>query len=381
MNIMKKFWSLFATVLMVACSVALTSCHGQSDEDEEVVPEGVLRLFADKTTITANGEDLVTFRVMLGSQDVSDQRTMQLTRNGKLGNYGVNTFSTTIAGEYEFYAEYYYDGTRYYSDNRVTITALPTSSDGEEKGYVHQILGFQFTSIGCTACPFLASTLKQVQAEYPNRLNVVSFHQDFNYPDEMTHPMTEFYYNQIRRTGVSGLPQFNANLIIDKDYITVSAKDQVVEILDRVEENYPASCGVSIESEWDAASREVTVRSKITSNTPSKYRYQIFLVEDNFVSYQYGVEGTEAANYKHNNVVRVVSTNDSCYGAHFNEGMNMQVGVEAVATNTLEIPRGYNVDNMRIVVAAFSSFDGGGSFVVNNSAQCPVGGSVDYIVK
>jgi hypothetical protein len=258
------------------------------------------------------------------------------------------------------------------------------TADGEKKGYVQQILGFQFTSIGCTSCPFLASSLKQVQANFPNRVNVVSFHQNFNYADEMTHPMTETYYKQICRTGVSGLPQFNANLIIDKEYITVSHYDHIVSILDRVEENYPATCGVAIESEYDDASRKVTIKTKITSNTPSKYRYQIFLVEDNFQSYQYGIEGTEATEYMHNNVVRVVSSSDNCFGANFNDGMSMQVGVESVAINTLDIPRasrGYDVENMRVVVAAFSSYDGGGSFVVNNSAQCPVGGSVDYLVK
>lgn len=379
MKMMKKFWGYVAALLMVVGSMGLSSCHGQSDEIE--VPEGVLRIFADKTSIAADGTDLVTFKVMLGSEDVSTQRTLQLVRNGKLGNYGVNTFSTSVAGLYTFTAEYYYDGTRYYTDNSVQVEARAMTADGEKKGYVQQILGFQFTSIGCTSCPFLASSLKQVQEKFPNRLNVVSFHQDFNYADEMTHPMTDTYYKQICRTGVSGLPQFNANLIIDKEYITVSQYDQIVSILDRVEENYPATCGVAIESEYDSASRKVTVKTKITSNTPSKYRYQIFLVEDNFQSYQYGVEGPDAADYKHNNVVRVVSSSDNCFGANFNDGMSMQVGVESVATNTLDIPRGYDVENMRVVVAAFSSYDGGGSFVVNNSAQCPVGGSVEYLVK
>ncbi len=375
---MKKIWGYVAALLMVAGVATLSSCRGQSDEMD--VPDGVLRIFADKTTIAADGSDLVTFTIMLGKEDVSQQRTMQLVRNGKLCNYGVNSFSTNVAGEYTFTAEYYYEGTRYYSDNSVVVYAQSTSVDGEKEKYAQQILGFQFTSIGCTACPFLASSIKQVQADYPGRLAVVSFHQDFNYADEMTHPMTATYYNYICK-GLSGLPQFNANMIADKEYITVSDKDQMVAILDRVEKNYPATCGVAIESEWDSASRKVTVKSKITSNTPSKYRYQIFLVEDNFVSYQYGIEGSEAANYKHNNVVRVVSSNDRPYGAEFNDGMNMQVGVEAVATTTLEIPRVCTVENMRVVVAAFSSYDGGNSYVVNNCAHCPVGGSVDYVVK
>jgi hypothetical protein len=36
---------------------------------------------------------------------------------------------------------------------------------------------------------------------------------------------------------------------------------------------------------------------------------------------------------------------------------------------------------MRVVVAAFVSYDGGQSYVVNNCAECPVGDSVDYDIE
>jgi hypothetical protein len=42
------------------------------------VPEGVLRIFADKTEISADGNDEVTFTVMFGSEDVSNAKTLQL---------------------------------------------------------------------------------------------------------------------------------------------------------------------------------------------------------------------------------------------------------------------------------------------------------------
>ena len=78
--------------------VGLVSCHGAEDDGINNVPEGVLRIFADKTTIVADGNDVVTFTVMLGSRDVSQERTLQLVRNGKLCNYGEYTFSTAVAG-------------------------------------------------------------------------------------------------------------------------------------------------------------------------------------------------------------------------------------------------------------------------------------------
>lgn len=366
--------SIKYVLMALVAALALTSCHGQEDEGMNNVPEGVLRIFADKTTIVADGSDVVTFTIMLGSRDVSEERTLQLVRNGKLGNYGEHTFSTAVAGSYTFSAEYYYDGVRYYTDNQVDVVATPLSASGEEKSYKQQILGFQFTSLGCPSCPALSHSIKQIQADFPDRLVAVSFHKDFQIADEMTHPMSESYYKPLKS---DGLPQFNANFIIDKEYITVSEYDAIVNIMDRVEENYPATCGVAIESGVvvGGTPNSVKVSVKITSNTPSVYRYQIFLVEDNYVSgtQQYGAEGE----YKHNNVVRVVSSNE-VYGASFNEGMPMQVGVEAMAERTLEIPRGCSHENMRVVVAAFSSYNGGESYVVNNCAECPLNGSVDY---
>lgn len=375
---MKKIFGYIAVAVMLMGAAVLSSCHGQEDVDDAInsVPEGVLRIFADKTTIVADGNDVVTFTVMLGSRNVSEERNLQLVRNGKLGNYGENTFSTVAAGDYTFSAEYYYDGVRYKTDNSVDVQATPLTASGDAQSFKQQILGFQFTSTGCVACPLLSANIKQIQSDFPNRLVAVSFHQHFSASDRdpMTHPMTAAYYQKLFS---QGLPQFNANFINDNDYKVVSGYDQVVNILDRVEENYPVTCGVAIESGVvvGGSGNKVSVKVKITSNTPSAYRYQIFLVEDKIEEYQAG----EGGGYLHNNVVRVVSS-DNIYGADFNDGMPMQVGVEATVERTLDIPAGCNHQNMRVVVAAMSSYNGGDTYVVNNCAQCPLNGSVEYLL-
>lgn len=371
---MKKVITYIAAILTMCSMVVLSSCHGQSDEQ---VPEGVLRIFADKTTISADGNDVVTFTVMFGSEDVSQARTLQLVRSAdgveKLMDYGVNSFSTVIPATYTFKAEFYRAG-RYYSDNEVEVVALPMSGGGEVAEWKQRILGFQFTSIGCTNCPMLSSNIKAIQQEYPGRLSVVAFHQDFNgYTDEMTHPMTATYFKLL---GTQGLPHFCSNLIVDRGYITVNEYDKIVAALDKTESEYPATCGVAVESELSG--QQVNIKVKITSNTPTKYRYQIFLVEDGIESLQLGVSGDSSQNhYMHNNVVRSVVF-DSVYGSYFNEGVNMMVGVEATAEQNVTIPSGCVAENMRIIVAAMSTYDNGNSYVVNNCADCPVGGSVDY---
>ena len=54
------------------------------------------------------------------------------------------------------------------------------------------------------------------------------------------------------------------------------------------------------------------------------------------------------------------------------------MGVEAKATETLEISPAWNKDNLRVIVAATTSTDGGYTFVVNNVVECRLGESVDY---
>ena len=81
-NGMKLMFRYMAVVF--AGLAALVSCGEPSDDDVEVVPDGVLKIFADKTSIAADGADCVTFRVMFGSEDVSTKNTMHLIREYEL---------------------------------------------------------------------------------------------------------------------------------------------------------------------------------------------------------------------------------------------------------------------------------------------------------
>lgn len=382
---MNKISKYFAMVAFGAASLLLGSCHGQSDEEEPEqtdpkteVPDGVLRIFADKVEIMADGSDMVTFTAMFGKEDVSEAKTLQLIRTyeGKdtYMPYGVNTFSSVVPATYTFRAEYYFAG-KHYSDNMVLITVKPASQSSGAKNYAQKILGLQFTSTGCVNCPTLSANLKAVQAEMPGKMSIVSFHQNFNNVDDMTHPMTAAYYKQIKR---QGLPQFNANLITNDDYITVSSYGEILDIISLVEQEYPATCGVAVESSRVVGGSDdrVKVGVKITSNTPAVHRYQIFLVEDKVMDVQEGHSGL----YEHNNVLRATSS-DNVYGEVINEGVPVQVGVEVSAERTITIPEGCNVENMRVIVAAFVSYDGGSTYVVNNCAECKVGEGVDYEIN
>lgn len=355
----------------------LASCSGTVDPEQdtdkgnpmEQVPEGVLRIFADKTTIAADGSEEVTFTVMFGSEDVSNAKTLQLIRefNGdqKYMAYGANKFSTVAAGTYKFTAKYYYGG-NHLTDNSVEVEATQFFS-GEEKAYEQRVLGVYFTSTGCTSCPSATKGLKDLQAKNPGKISVVAFHSHMGaVSDPMTIPETDLFNTVLG--GFDGLPRLFWNMRKGTKFIGPTFDQGYEEELAA----YKTQCGVSIQTTLDGESSLYDINIGITSNIPSVYRYLVFVVEDGIVADQM----SGSADYVHNNVVRAVLTSEK--GDKINDNLPLTVGVEAKARKFLELSPEWNRENIRIIVAATTSSDGGFSFVVNNVAECKLGESVSY---
>ena len=339
------------------------------------IPEQKLTISADKSTISADGADAVTFTVKYGATDVSKDKSVNIIRtfNGEqmeLGA-GANSFTTTVAGRYTFKARYYKGG-EYISENEVTVEALSAVSDGAQN-FRHKLLGMQFTSIGCPNCPTLSSVIKSIQSSQPERLVPVSFHLDYTIPDPMRIDMGDTYYKTLK--GI-GLPMFNLDLYNGEE-MTSNRSVIESEMRKRVE-NYPPTCGVAITTSYDAQSRELTITPRIKSNTASSYRYLVMLVEDGIKAEQYGVTG----DYTHNNVVRAVLS-DNIYGSRFNNGATLAVGVDTQLSAPIKttLKSNWKAENMRVVVSALSTYDGGKSYNCNNTNECEIGKSVGYLLE
>lgn len=379
-DMLKKISYIFLLLAMAACSGTIDPDTQDPDVPSgnpmEEVPEGVLRIFADKTEIDADGNDMVTFTVMFGKEDVSSAQTLVLIReyDGEEKRMkAANKFSTVTAGTYRFTAEYYYGG-KYYTDNSVTVQAKPYFS-GEAKAYQQRVLGVYFTSTGCTSCPSATKGLKAVQDANPGMVSVVAFHSHMGaVEDPMTIPATTAFNAVLG--GFDGLPRLFWNMRQGTHLIGPSFSESFAEEIG----SYQPQCGVALstglsisdyEGKPEGADVVYDINVGITSNVPSTYRYLVFVVEDGIVAEQTGVK-----DYVHNNVVRAVLTSEK--GDKINDNLPLTVGVEASATKTLVLSPEWNKDNLRVIVAASTSIDGGYTFVVNNVAECKLGESVDY---
>ena len=369
---MNRLLSIIWTLLLLA----LSSCSGYVDPDDpNNVPDGVLRIFADKTVIAADGQDEVVFKVMYGSKDVSNDSDMNLIcvigSEESSMKPGLNRFSTSVAFEYRFKARYY-SGGAHYTDNEVVVRAEEVAQSVGVKNYYRKLWGMQFTAVSCTYCPRLTNSLKTIMAEIPGKIVLTAFHVMFNEQD-MADPMRLSINEDIRsivKHG-EGLPLFAFNM--EKDEVgIVDQEDMIRTRLNDFPAAEQASCGVAISTEYDASTGSLTVTGKVTSNVAEQMRYHILLVEDGIGYTQAG----EDNDYIHDYVVRdVVSANK--WGDVLNNGVALSLGVETKVTRTVKIDKAWNTQNMRVVFAALSM--SGETCVCANINECKLGESVEYL--
>ena len=364
---MQVVYRLLATVVSIAA--ILTSC---GVDNPEVVPDGVVRIFADKTQISADGVDAVNFRVMYGSEDITSKKTCTINVKGKDSSYnlpaGAGSFSTAVAGTYTISATYYYGGD-IVSDNTVTVEA--TASAVQTGRYYQKLLGMQFTSVLCPSCPALSSTLKSVQNEYPGRISVVSFHVSAMGTDPMWLKMSDTFFKSVADS--DGLPAFAFNVRMNTEHI-ISEYSKIVNEMNRQLRDFPSTCGVALETAVADGKADITV--KITSEVASIMKYHVFLVEDGLDYDQLGSQGE----YLHNNVLRYCKS-DSVWGTTFNSGKALEPGVEYTARTTVTLDDSWITGNLRVVAVAMTTTDGGMSYACNNLNDCVLGSSADYVLS
>lgn len=375
---MKSIVKFLLPVLML---LPFYACSGNLDDEGDAseygVPEGVLRIFADKTEIAADGHEKVVFTVVYGSSDVSDMSGMVISheRGGVVTVLpeGKHEFTSTVPGEYVFTATYDYGGKKH-TDNSVKVTVRSSGSQ-ISSGYRQKMIAMQFTSVGCVNCPILAEALKNVQKNYPDMIIPVAFHLDYDVEDPMTLSMNSRFYSRLsdKDDHSLGLPMFAFNFRKSSQPI-INEYAKIVSEMELQAELYPPVCGVAVETSYDEGSGKVQIDAKFRSDVAMDARYHIFLLEDGYEYYQAGFDGDE---YIHDNVLRYISS-DNVLGSKIEQGKVLEPGREYVVSKSVKLDGSWNASKMRVVVAMLCSYDGGETYCSNNANECSIGESADY---
>ena len=235
-------YKIILLVCMCCVGICWISCSGNSDDSEQT--EVILSV--DKNTLTADGKDIITFTVMHAGIDVTADAIIRSVMDGQ--TLDGNTFSTSKAGTYAFEASY-----GNYVSKLVTVVA--SAVPGTPSKFVKRICAMEFTGTWCAMCPAGMTRLNYlINSSYEGVVYLMSFHVDGTSADPMTIEQSSILS---RKFAISGYPScvvdMRGTMGLSENYSVMRA------IFNESLEEYPASCGVAIQSQYNGQA-DVTVR-------------------------------------------------------------------------------------------------------------------------
>lgn len=340
---MKRIINLLTTCALAFPVFMAVGCSGNSGEEEPVGNE--VSLEASKTSVVANGNDQVTFTVKSDGKDVTASAKISCTDpSGEEKELENATFSTKTAGDYTFAATY---------DSRTSKTVKVTAV--EEK-YFRRVCVMDITGTWCTNCPAAGQTLEMLAQNRPDRMVILAVHGDGPAEkDPMTTPVMDMLDKMFT---ISGFPSVVVDLRESIDNAGLSSG--VIDAYDLSREEYPATCGLRVESSYNESTGKIDITVGITSNTGGEYRLAAIILEDGITAKQIQ-DGYEKPDFKHFNVVRKLLSSNLVGDS----AGTLEADKEKTMEFSTEVDSEWVVDNLRVAVYATDS-----SGFINNIVEC-----------
>lgn len=363
---MKKF-------LYISALVFAASCSGTVDPDNQEpvdIPDEFKEPFtlsADKTEVEASGKDVVTFsltdaygREMLGDNNVL--QSINITSEEGLRVTRMQRTATFISnGSYHFTAKYKGKA----SANTVEIVAKNRAA--YEK-YHKNVAIYKATATWCGPCAVMTKALEGLNADAKAHSVEVCWHGQ----DELAVTPggwdSDYGSFVVSYFGGSGFP----TVVFDLKEKTIENTSSALEkAMMELRAQYPATCGLKLDTQYDSASNTINAVAELTSSTGGSYDMGMILLLNNQII-QSGTN--EGGKYSH--IVRAATGNFFMYSS---ESLT-KIGKDGTMTFTQQIPAGdHKLEDLSVV--AFALVPDGDYARMDNIVEVKAGESVDYILN
>lgn len=363
---MKKF-------LYISALVFAASCSGTVDPDNQEpvdIPDEFTEPFtlsADKTEVEASGKDVVTFsltdaygREMLGDNNVL--QSINITSEEGLRVTRMQRTATFISnGSYHFTAKYKGKA----SANTVEIVAKNRAA--YEK-YHKNVAIYKATATWCGPCAVMTKALEGLNADAKAHSVEVCWHGQ----DELAVTPggwdSDYGSFVVSYFGGSGFP----TVVFDLKEKTIENTSSALEkAMMELRAQYPATCGLKLDTQYDSASNTINAVAELTSSTGGSYDMGMILLLNNQII-QSGTN--EGGKYSH--IVRAATGNFFMYSS---ESLT-KIGKDGTMTFTQQIPAGdHKLEDLSVV--AFALVPDGDYARMDNIVEVKAGESVDYILN
>lgn len=357
----------FVNLALMAGALAFVSCQEKIDDgkDGDNV-SGDLVITLDKDVITSDGKDTANITVKFDGEVVTDGVEFFDADNEPFQIKDFK-FSTTEAGEYEFWAAY-----KVSMSEPVMVKAVPMAlpdkvadTDVENTSFVKRVFLTYLTGTNCGYCPGMVNVIKDLMDDegMEDRLVLAAVHSfNTNDPAYIAAPAVGVF-------GGTGYPFLSIDMKVGyEDYLSkspalVSAVNGRLAI--------SAKTGIAVNPVYNDG--YLVAKVSVKAAEAGEFCVGAWLVEDGLYGFQQDYLGVKDDSYNtHNNCVRVADSKGSSYAGH-SIGV-LEVGQVVDKTFIMKINKDWKVENMHLVVFTSHPYKSGKYtfYEVNNVIDCPI---------
>lgn len=236
----------------------------------------------------------------------------------------------------------------------LSFTACSNIAEDDRLIYVEpvevskRVLIEDFTGQGCVNCPNATLVIEEMQKQYgADNVIAVGIHsgpyaktmsEQKNYP-LWTETGDYYYYDswdiEAQPTGV-----------IDRKFVSSTYQSWGAIVRAELQESAPIELDAT--TEYDAATRTVTVNVNSKGVLDVTGKLQVWLTEDNITSVQYMPDGKPNVEYVHNHVFR------TAVNGRDGEDFSIKWNEEKTATCTAVLDDGWKAENMSVVAFVYN---------------------------
>ncbi len=360
--------NLYRIAFMMSALSALTACQGNLDPEGDVIPEefvGPYTLVADKTEVEASGADYVTFSILDAyERDIlKDKKALQKVNIiSDVGSVRVARLEKTIRfianGEYVFSAKY--------NGEKCANTVEISVKNREKYEVFHKNVAiYKATATWCGPCAVMTKALEGRNAEAKRHSVELCWHAGDNFTIGVPGYTNDCGALIATRWGGGGVP----TVIMDLHSIVEERNPNTISnMIWDIRADYPATCGIKLDTDWDAAESKLSVAAELCTSKGGTYELGFAILLNNQI-YEQGTN--EGGKYTHivcaatDNFIRLTSAAEA-------------VAKDGRISRTMSVTLPDNMAIKNFSVVAFALIEDGKNVRIDNIVEVDAGKSIDY---
>lgn len=253
----------------------------------------------------------------------------------------------------------------------VSVTQGQYDPSWQNGDFIHHSLGMRFTATWCGWCPYMNESFIKARQKLGEKYNYVMLHASSSaLPFSGTATLVSQYEISGYPTGI-----VDGRRRVGNSTDTDAVSNTIANYVQETENNYPVVTAAAVKSSLNgrALSLDVDVYVKLAET----YKITVFLIEDGVIAYQADNGSGAHSDYVHDKIARMSLTD-----ARGDEFVITQNNTIKSFSYNVDIPAGYNIDNMSVLVFVQRKFgnqqvlqtsSGYGDYYIDNSRIVPLG--------